>query len=438
MKTLIRGGRIISIDPEIGELARGDVLISEGLITEISEHIDPDEHGPAEDLEVIDASDKIVMPGLIDNHRHTWQTAFRGIGADWTFDDYVVAMHGTFKPKYEPEDIYLSNLLGRLEALHGGVTTMLDWFHAAQTPEHADAALSGLRAAPGRSIFCYGAGYRTTDRIDSEVRRVRSGISDRDRVTMALGLRGPGEAPMDRVVEDVRLAEDLGLRISVHVDGLSDDNQITQMRDHGVLNSSTTFVHANGLSDGELRMIADAGASISISPDVESKMGFGWPETGRALAAGLRPTLSIDDTPAAAGDLFNAMRTTLAVQRGLDGGLDARSVLEFVTVDAAASCGLGERTGSLTPGKYADILLIRADDLTIFPVTDAVGSLVSAGHPSLVDTVIAGGNVVKRDGVLVGIDLPALKDRLLASRDRIAAAAGVPMDGTWRPRRQLT
>lgn len=429
MKILITGGTIVSQDPDVGVLGRGDVLITDGVITAVAGRVD------AVDADVIDATDRIVLPGLIDNHRHTWQTAFRGIGADWTFDDYVVAMHGTLKPHYQPEDVYLGNLLGRLEALHSGVTTMLDWFHAALSPEHADAALDGLRAAPGRSIFCYGAGYRTTDRIDAEVRRVRAGVADTGLVTMALGMRGPHGTTMDTVAADLKLAADLGLRTSMHVDGLSGHHPIADLAEHGLLSDTATFVHANGLRDAELRLIADAGGSVSISPDVEAKMGFGWPETGRVLAAGLRPTLSADDTPAAAGDLFAAMRTAFAVQRGLDGGLNSRDLLDFVTVDAAASCGLGTRVGSITPGKDADIILLRADDPTVFPVTSPVGTIVSAGHPGLVDTVLVAGRVVKRDGRLVGVDLPALQARLLASRRRIAAAAGIPLDGTWRPRR---
>ncbi len=162
-------------------------------------------------------------------------------------------------------------------------------------------------------------------------------------------------------------------------------------------------------------------------------MGFGSPVTGRALAAGVRPTLSVDDVPSAGGDLFSTMRTAFAVQRGLDGGLRSRDLLEFTTIDAARSCGLDARTGSVTPGKDADLILLRTDDLTVFPVTDPAGTIVSAGHPGLVDTVLVAGQVVKRDGELVGVDLPALRTRLLASRDRIAAAAGIPVDGTWRP-----
>src|SRR5262249_54925850 len=152
----------------IGDLARGDVLIDDGVIVEVAERID------AGDVEGIDASDRFVMPGFVDNHRHTWQTAFRVGGSDWSFADYSTAIHRTLKPHYRPEDVYISTLFGRVEALYSGVTTMLDWFHAAQTPEHADAAIAALQDAPGRSIFCYGAGYRTDDSIDSEVRRVRA------------------------------------------------------------------------------------------------------------------------------------------------------------------------------------------------------------------------------------------------------------------------
>jgi cytosine/adenosine deaminase-related metal-dependent hydrolase len=324
--------------------------------------------------------------------------------------------------------------MGRLEALHSGVTTMLDWFHAAQSPAHADAALDGLRAAPGRSIFCYGAGYRTEDQIDAELRRVRSGVPEDGLVTMALGLRGPGEAPMDTVAADLKLAGELGLRASVHVDGLSGARPIEELRQHGLLFDTTTFVHGNGLADDELRMIADAGASVSISPDVELKMGFGLPMTGRMLAAGLRPTLSIDDCPSAGGDMFSTMRTAFSAQRGLDGGLNSRELLRFATVDGAEALGLGARTGSLSAGKDADIILLRADDPTVFPVTDAAGTIVSAGHPGLVDTVLVAGRVVKRDGALVGVDLPALQGTLLESRNRIAAAAGIAVDGSWRPR----
>lgn len=427
MRILITGGTVVSMDPAIGDLGRGDVLLTDGVITQVADRID------APGAEVIDATDRIVMPGFVDNHRHAWQTAFRGVGADWTFPEWAAAMHGTVKPHYQPEDVYVGTLLGRLEALHSGVTTMLDWYHVAGGREHEDAAITALRDVPARSIFCLGAGWGGADDVDADIRRVHTDLAGHRLVTLAWGLRGPEDTGMDTVARELKLAAELGLRTSLHTvsDGIG--RPIAELREHGLLRETTTYVHGNGISDEELRMLADAGSSLSISPDVELKMGFGNPLTGRALAAGLRPTLSVDDVPSVGGDMFSTMRTAFAVQRGLDGGLNSRDVLAFTTIDAAASCGLDGRTGSLTPGKAADVILLRTDDITVFPVTDPVGTIVSAGHPGLVDTVLVAGRVVKRDGALVGVNVPALRTRLRESRDRVAAAAGVALDGTWRP-----
>src|SRR5436190_18068421 len=287
MNTLVRGGMVVSMDPAVGTLPRGDVLIEDGRIAAVGPDLD------AAGAEVVDAEGKIVLPGFVDTHRHTWQTAFRGVGADWTFGQYRVAVHGTLKPHYRPEDVYLGNLLGRLEALNSGVTTMLDWFHCAGRPENADAAIQALHDAPGHSIFCYGADGPD---IAPEIRRVRKVLADD---AMALGLRGPVVSTMDETAADVALARELGLRVSLHVHGTGGwphgDRPIDGMRERGLLDDRTTVVHGNGLSDDQLAMLADAGGSVSVSPDVELKMGFEPPITGRALAAGIRPSLSIDD-----------------------------------------------------------------------------------------------------------------------------------------------
>ncbi|MET8854535.1 amidohydrolase family protein [Amycolatopsis sp. NPDC004625] len=415
MKTLLRGGMVVSMDPALGDLPRDDVLIEGSRIAAVAPEI------AAADAEIVDATGKIVLPGFVDTHRHTWQTAFRGLGADWTFDQYRAAAHGTLKPHYRPEDVYLGNLLGRLEALNSGVTTLLDWFHCALHPENADAAIAGLRDAPGHSIFCYGADGPD---IAPEIRRVRKLLPGED---LALGLRGPVVSTMDETAADVALARELGLPVSVHVHGTGGwrggDRPIAGMRERGLLDERTTVVHGNGLSDDQLAMLADAGSSVSVSPDVELKMGFEPPITGRALAAGIRPTLSVDDCLSAGGDLFGAMRTALAADRGLT----TRTVLECATVNGARACG--RDTGSLTPGKDADLVLLDAEDLSVFPVCDPVGTIVSAGHPGLVDSVWVAGKAVKRDGRLLDVDLPPLRARLLESRARIAAAAGV----SWVP-----
>jgi 5-methylthioadenosine/S-adenosylhomocysteine deaminase len=425
MRTLIRGGMVVSADPAVGDLRQGDVLIEDGRIAAVAATVD------AAGAEVVDAAGKIVLPGFVDTHRHTWQTAFRGVGTDWTFGQYRAAMHGTLAPHYRPEDVYLANRLGRIEALGSGVTTMLDWYHCAGRPEHADAAIQGLREAPGRSLFCYCA---TGPDITAEITRVREQLPGDG---MALGLRGPLLTTMDTTAADVALARELGLRVSVHLHGATGwpggDRLIEDMRERGLLDDRTTFVHCNGISDDQLAMMADAGCSASVSPDVELKMGFGRPETGRLLAAGIRPSLSIDDCPSAGGDMFSTMRTAFSVQRELGAGLTARDFVEFATVDGARACGLGDRIGSITVGKDADLILLDAEDPSVFPVGYPAGTVVGAGHPGLVDSVFVAGQAVKRDGRLLGVDLPALRAQVLESRDRIAAAAGIAVDGSWTP-----
>ncbi|WP_410619601.1 amidohydrolase family protein [Amycolatopsis sp. cmx-8-4] len=438
MGTLVRGGTVISVDPAIGDLPRGDVLVEDGRIGAVAERVD------APGADVLDATGMLVLPGFVDTHRHTWQAVFRGLAADWTFARYGPAMHGLLRPLYRPEDVLVGTLLGRLEALHSGVTTVLDWCHCTDTPAHGDAALDALRQAPGRSVFCYGAGVATDGPVAAELARMRARCPGDDAlVTMAAGLRGPQRTTVETTAADVAAARDLGLRVSVHAHvragATSGRRPIAAMGEHGLLDDRTTIVHGNGLDDDELAMLADAGCSVSISPDVELKMGLGWPETGRVLAAGIRPALSVDNCPTAGGDMFSAMRTALGVQRGLDTAhgrppsLTSRDVLEFATVDGARALGLGDRTGSITPGKQADLVLLRADDLTLFPVNHPAGAILSAGHPGLVDTVLVAGEVVKRGGALVGVDLGELRERALRSRARIAAAAGIPLDGSWLP-----
>jgi len=219
---------------------------------------------------------------------------------------------------------------------------MLDWYHVAQRPEHKDAAVAALREAPARSVFCLGAGWATPASVESDIRRVRSQLTDNGLVTMAWGLRGADDTGMDTLAREIDLAAELGLRTSLHTGG--DHRPVATMHERGLLRDTTTFVHGNGIGDDELRMLADAGSHLSVSPDVGLKMGFGAPLTGRALAAGLRLTLSIDVVPSVGGDIFSTMRTAFSAQRGLDGGLRARDLLHFATIDAARSCGLESRT----------------------------------------------------------------------------------------------
>lgn len=459
-RTLISGGQVVTVDPSIGTLDRGDVLIDGREIVQVGTDLD------AGDAEIVDASRFLVMPGFVDTHRHNWQAVFRGIGSDWPLSQYRAGMHGLLKQYYQPQDTYVGNFLGRLEALSSGITTMLDWCHGILSPEHADGAIQGLTEARGRSVFGYGGrggvgsrgvGFPNDDAIEADLRRVRDRYfsSDDQLVTLALALRGPQYSSMPTVERDVRLARELDLRVSVHGGSatIGRNRPVAQMHDLGLLDARTTVIHGNTLADDELQMMADAGCSASVSPDVEVQMGFGWPATGRFLDVGIRPSLSIDDCASMAGDMFGTMRTTIVTQRGLDNlavdaaenqerlRLQCSDVVEFATIEGARACGLDHKVGSITPGKEADLLLLRSDDLTVFPVNHPAGTIVYSAHPGLVDTVFVAGEVVKRDGAMVGYDLPRLRRMALESRDGLIERAkdddnahGIRLGGGWAPR----
>ena len=446
-RTLIRGGHIVTVDREIGDVDGGDVLIEDGVIAAVGPSL------PVTDAEIIDATDRIVIPGFVDSHRHLWQTAIRNIAADWTLSQYITAILIGLGPIYRPEDTYIGGLLGVLEGLDSGITTMLDWSHALNTPEHADAALDALIESGARAVLAHGNANSIwlgpTSADWSDVRRLRAGrcSSDAGLVTLAMALRGPDFGSIEAAVEDWAVARDVGLPITVHIGvGGFGSRHVALLNEYGLLGPDTTYVHCSRLEDDELDMIAATGGTASVACEVEMHMGHGYPPTGRLVAAGLRPSLSIDVCTGIGGDMFAAMRSTLSMERAVanDESLNAgitpdrlelttRDVLEFATIEGARALGIEDRTGSLTPGKQADIVLLRTDDLNMFPVNNPVASVALAANTSNVDTVLVGGRVLKRDGRMVGIDLPRLRRLADASRDHLLDAVSAPRHGAWAP-----
>jgi 5-methylthioadenosine/S-adenosylhomocysteine deaminase len=454
-RTLIKGGTLVTVDPALGDIANGEVLVEDRSIVAVGANLG------VGDAEVIDASDCLVLPGLVDTHRHTWQALFRNIASDWTLAHYFTGLHGTLSGLYRPVDTYAANLIGTLEALDSGITTLLDWSHNLNTPEHSDAAVDALLESRSRVVFGHGGGHRHWQPISElahpadDVRRLREGrlASDDALVTLCLAPRGNQFATMAVTEQDWRLAAELGLRISCHAgDGEWGRNRpIAQLAAAGLLGPTMTFVHCNSLADDELAMMADAGATASISPDIELQMGHGWPATGRLLAAGIRPSLSIDVCASNGGHLFGTMRATIGTERGFDNErarergeasvstmeLTCRDVLEFATIEGARACGMENRIGSLTPGKRADVIVVRADSFGMTPMNNPVGAFVYNAHPGLVDTVLVDGAVVKRGGTLVGVDHARVRRLAVESRDDILAraggAAGARLGGDWIP-----
>jgi 5-methylthioadenosine/S-adenosylhomocysteine deaminase len=437
-RLLIQNGFVVSLDDQVGTLPGGDVLVEDGQIAAVGRGLD------AGDAEIIDASGTIVLPGFVDTHRHTWQANLRGVLPACTLDQYMASVMFGFGAAYRPEDIYAGNVWGALEALNAGVTTVVDWSHCNNTPEHADAGIEALRASGIRGVYAYGAPSDPAYLMDNmalhprDARRVRAQHfpSDDDLLTFALALRGPGLCLPEVVAHDWALAWDLDARITVHVGmrfpGLRIE-AIQELSTAGLLGPDTTYVHLNTSTDAELKLIADSGGSASVAPYVEMVMGHGHPPIGRLLDHGITPSLSIDVATTAPGDMFTQMRTALAQDRAskfsdddpsvpFAPALSHEDVLRFATTAGAAACGLEDKIGTLTPGKQADIILIRADDVNTFPVIDPIGTVVASADTSNVDTVLVAGQVRKRGGRLVGVDLPALRSQVQRSRDYVLTA----------------
>jgi 5-methylthioadenosine/S-adenosylhomocysteine deaminase len=434
-RVLLRGGHVLSMDREVGDVYGGDVLIEDDRIAAVGRGLDPG------DAEVVDASDCIVIPGFIDSHRHTWETVIRGIAPDVSLAGYFEIVLDQLAPAYRPEDVYAGNYLGSLEAIDAGVTTVLDWSHINNTPEHSDEAVHGLRDAGLRAVYCYGNPntcladwwYTSTLKAPDDIRRVRDQYfsSDDGLLTLAMGTRGPGFCTPEVVQHDWNLAREVGAPISVHV-GMGPYagrfSMVDQLNGMGLLGPDTTYIHCNYLSDQEFKLVADTGGKVSISPTVEMIMGHGTPPTARVLAHGLRPSLSVDVVTTVPGDMFTQMRFLFAQDRLLaheaafTAGneeepvlLSSRDVLEFATIEGARVCGLADRTGSLTPGKQADVVVLRCDHTNTYPIIDPVSTVVLQADTRNVDTVFVAGRALKRGGRLVDADLRRARDLAGAS-----------------------
>jgi len=434
-RILLRGGQVITMDSTIGDLDRADVLIEDDKIAAIEPSIDAD-------AEVVDVSGRIVIPGFIDTHRHTWEAAIRNCAPDATLDDYFVEVLDTFAPVYRAEDVYASNLAGSLECLNAGITTLVDWSHINNTPEHPDAAIRGLQESGIRAQYAYGsantslADYWFDSKIcipSDDVRRIRDTYfsSDSGLLTLALATRGTGFCINDVVKQEWEMARDLGIPITVHVAMgrlAGRFGMIKALSDLNLLGPDTTYIHCCYFSDEEWQLVADSGGTVSIAPQVESQMGHGHPPVAKAMEYGLRPSLSIDVVTTVPGDMFTQIRAAFAADRErnnaiwwernepAEGNLTARQMLEIATRNGAHVAGLEDRTGSLTPGKQADIVVIDATAINVAPIHDPVAAVTLSADVSNVESVLVAGEFRKRDGKLLA-DVGRARDLVQASRD---------------------
>ncbi|HWD81146.1 MAG TPA: amidohydrolase family protein, partial [Kribbella sp.] len=385
MRLLLKGGTVIDTFPEVVVRRNTDVLIEDGRIAAVGP-------GLQADAEVIDAAERIVLPGFVDTHRHLWQTALRGVAVDAGLGTYFERVLGTYGSRYRPEDVAAGNLVGALECLDAGITTVQDYSHIQRTPDHTDAALDALERSGIRAVFGYGPSPLSGGAVDAgEMRRIMARRSER--LGLAVAAIGPSFAPFETVRADWELADSLGVAVVVHLSSSSDlPDPVTRLRDAGLARANTLYVHGNNLPDAELKVIAETGAAVSATPTVEARMEMGRPLAGRLRAAGVDFSLGIDVVTTSGGDMFGAMHEVLALGYNT---FTAADVLQLATYGGAQALGLHD-VGSLAVGNQADLILLRTTDLNLAGgLHDPVATVVTSAHPGNVDTVLVGGTRVK-------------------------------------------
>jgi len=418
---LLRGGTVLPMDDARSVLTGTDVLVLDDRIAEVGRDL-----VAPEGAVVIDASDGIVMPGMVDTHRHMWQTAMRGYGADWTLTQYFVWYYLEHGKRFRPQDIHAGNTLAAIEALDAGVTTCVDWSHGLRSIEHAEAAVDALRSVPGRFVLAYGniqappAVWSGAPEFREFVKRRITG-DDMLGFQMAFDVTGDPSFPEKPAFE---VARDLGVAVTTHagVWGATSDDGIRLMHDNGFMTESTIYVHAASLSADSYHRIAATGGSISVSTESEQSAGQGYPPTWAIRAHGIPVSLSMDTSVWWSGDLFSAMRTTLGADRSREhmaahangdtvthSSLRADQVVEWATRGGAAALGRSD-IGSLEVGKKADVVLLKNDHSPVsFPVLSPYGHVAFQAQRGDVHTVLVNGRIVKHDGRLVDIDLAAVR-----------------------------
>jgi cytosine/adenosine deaminase-related metal-dependent hydrolase len=424
-------------------LTDSDVLVVDGTIRAVGPHLE----APADALE-IDAKDGIVMPGMIDTHRHMWQTAMRGYGADWTLSQYFVWYYLQHGKTFRPQDIYAGNLLSAVEAIDAGVTTTVDWSHGLQTVEHADAAVDALEAVPGRFILAYGniqAGpwewSASPEFRDFHSRRIH-GRGDMLGFQMAFDVTGDPEFPERAAFE---VARELGAPVTTHagVWGATGDDSIRLMHENGFMSPETIYVHASTLSDDSYHRIAATGGSASVSTESEETAGQGYPSSWKLRHFDIPVSMSMDTSVWFSADLFAAMRLTVGADRVRE-HFEAQSknetvthlqlrcaeVVNWATRGGSKALGLDSKIGSLEVGKRADVVLLKNDESPVmFPLLNPYGHVVFQASRGEVHTVVIDGRIVKHEHKLVDSSLAKAREAVAETVTFLQSQLG---NETWR------
>jgi 5-methylthioadenosine/S-adenosylhomocysteine deaminase len=438
----IRDAYILSMDTAIGDVTGGAVHVKGGQIVAVGKDV----RGGGER---IDGRDTIVMPGLVDTHWHMWTTLYRSMaGAGGNPVNGYFALNLRNGAVTVPDDIYQGVRLSLADALNSGITTVHDWSHNIRSPAHADANLRAHAEAGLRGRFSYGTpqGHPPTQTIDlADFERVHREWFRSGRVggLVHLGLAGrpPGLVGPEVFRPEYEKARSLGLPVSYHANSnraQGNAAMIQKLGDEGMLGPSTQVIHALYTTAAERELIVSTGTPVSVSPWSELLIGYGVTPIRELAQSGALLNLSVDTTPlTGTSEMFSVLRLTLGLDRGQaenEFDMTARRVLAMATIDGARGLGLGDLVGSLKPGKRADLVMLRTDDLNVAPFTDAPNLVALAAGPQNVDTVVVDGRILKRDGRLVAVDEREVVAEAREALRGVLARAGTPAAAAARVR----
>jgi 5-methylthioadenosine/S-adenosylhomocysteine deaminase len=440
-RLLLKGGTLVTMDPALGDLPCGDVLIEGSRIAAIAPSID------APDATVIDASGHVILPGFCDPHIHCWEgvlgrlipnnlsTVAEDTGrpepSPHPTRSYMHVLHQVFAPVFRPEDVYIGTLLSLLNALSAGITTVCDNMHNARSSEHADESVRAMFESGVRGVHAHGRPRYGSwaPGFPADAYRLRERYFSAEDQLCTMRLYALGRDSTAEIEQLVAARRDLDLWLTF--DSGIDAQPLEDLYGGKAFDGRETINHGNFVSAPKMRMLADGGARVNVCPRIESQFRFGHVPYMDWVDVGVHPGLSNDNPATYPISMFHEMRALYAFQRTKahqDGSRwpTLREVLAAATVRGADNCGLGDRTGSLTPGKQADIVLLRADGLELHPLNNAVCSVVQGGDAGLVDTVLVGGRVRKWRGRMLGVDLARIRRLAEQSRDHLLAAVSWP------------
>jgi 5-methylthioadenosine/S-adenosylhomocysteine deaminase len=427
---VVRNTYVVTMDPKFGDIPNGDVHVRNGALIAVGANL------PAPGVEEIDGRNRIAMPGFIDTHFHLWGSFARGVVADGDFDYFPVMSR--LGPVMTPEDAHNSAKLGIAEAINSGLTTIHDWSHNIISGAYADADLRALRDCGIRARFSYGYSRNlqqkpkeTADFNDiARVKREWFGPSNDGLLTMGFASRGAGDTPPEVYRKEWEFARSQGLPITQHAGRSLAEikifRRIEMLYNDKLLGPDVQLIHTYSASAEERSMIAETKTHVSIAPFTASRLASGLPYLGDLLKRGVQCSLSVDTTTVGGNaDMFGIMRLMLQLNhlRSMDVmEVQPRRILELATLDGAKDLGIADRVGSLTPGKRADLILVRTNDLNVAPFFNPALLLVQQAQPFNVDTVVIDGRVLKHRGELVAIDTDEVirkaADSFVAARKR--------------------